>query len=293
MTRKNKILGLFKISQQINIGKLEEIANVILKFFDPNEINFNEDRLRKQIYDYYTLELSENISSFYEKKTRELAGMSREDRASDPLFTWWSSLKGAMMETATRRGWTENDNSPTWLQYELVGRRSSPSSQSYKKYMTFSKLDDDGNLSSKFYQNYGKLPALLAEIAKENLSGELTFKIPSHPLVALRHKDSVVIHFKDMNDLEKIEDAIGRVGFDLVSREEVGRTDIGVDSNSSLTEKKSSDSELVAEKAVENIKLNKSLLERLLKNPSTKMEGLSAVNAILNKVMMESSHRAT
>jgi hypothetical protein len=291
VSRKSKIFNLFKISQEINIKALENIADVIIKFFDPKELSFTEDKLRQEVYDYYTLESNNNISSFFEEKTKELAGMSREDRASDPLFVWWSSLKNAMRETAARRGWTENDNSPTWLQYEIIGRRSSPSSQSYKKYMTFKKMDDNGGLSAKFYQNYGKLPALLAEIAKENLSGELTFKIPSHPLVALRHKDSVVIHFKDMNDLPKIDAAVGRVGFDLVSRQEVGRTDIGVDNISGVTGKKSSDSQLAAEKAVENIKMNKDLLLRLINNPSTKMEGLSAINHILNKVMMESTHR--
>lgn len=291
MNRKNKIFTLFKISQQINIPKLEALADVIIKFFDPNEMAYTEKRLKSEIYDYYTFELSGNISSFYEEKTRELAGMSKQQRESDPLFTWWSSLKEAMRETANRRGWTENDNSPEWIQYEKIGRRSLPSEQSYKKYITFKKLDDNGNLSTSFYENYGKLPLLLSEISKEALSGELTFKISSHPLKALRHKDSVVIHFKDMTDLPKIESAVSRVGFEVVKRESVGRTDIGVDSLSTLTGEKSSDSQLAAEKAVENIKMNKDLLLRLINNPSTKMEGLSAINHILNKVMMESTHR--
>lgn len=125
MDRQNKLAHLFKISQQINLPKLEQLAEVILKFFDPHELNFTEDRLRQEIYDYYTLESSEKISSFYERKTNELAGMSREDRASDALLAWWSSLKSAMKATAASRGWVENDNNPAWLQYELIGRRSS------------------------------------------------------------------------------------------------------------------------------------------------------------------------
>ena len=290
MSRKNKIFTLFKISQQINIPKLEALADVIIKFFDPKEMTFTEETLKSEIYDYYTFEVSGNISSFYKEKTKELSTMPRQKRELDPLFTWWSSLKEAMRETANRRGWKENDDSTDWIQYEDIGRIST-SNQSYKKYITFKKLDDNGNLSTSFYENYGKLPLLLSEIIKESLSGELTLKISSHPLKALRHKDSVVIHFKDMTDLPKIESAVGRVGFEVVERESVGRTDIGVDSLSTLTGKRSSDSQLVTEKAVKNIKMNKDLILRLMNNPSTKMEGLSTINYILNKVMAESTHR--
>lgn len=291
MNRKNKLFKLFKISQQINIKRLEELADLILKFFDPAEVAYTEDRLRSKIYDYYTLESVENISSFFENKTKELSSLSRTERENDPLIRWWSSLKSAMNESAAKRGWTENDNSPAWIQYEKIGRSSQKNDHSYKKYITFKKVDDKVNLTSSFYQNYGKLPILLSELASQNLEGEMTFKIPSHPLMALKHKDSVVIHFKNIADLPKIESAVASVGFDLVRREQVGRTDIGVDSISSTTGKKSSDSQLASERAVENIKLNKNLLEEKLKNPSTKMEGLSAINHILNRVMVESSHR--
>lgn len=291
MNRKNKLFNLFKISQQINIAKLEYLADLIIKFFDPSELAYTEDRLKSAIYDYYTLESVDTISSFYENKTKELSSLSKDERKNDPLMRWWSSLKSAMNDSAGRRGWVENDNNPEWIQYEKIGRSSQKSDHSYKKYLTFKKVDDNGNLTTSFYENYAKLPILLSELSSQSLSGELTFKISSHPLKALRHKDSVVIHFKDMADLPKIESAVANTGFDLVSREKVGRTDIGVDSISGATGKKGSDSQIAAERAVENIKMNKTLLEEKLKNPSTKMEGLSAINHILNKVMMESSHR--
>ena len=117
MTKKNKILKLFKISQQINIAKLEYLSDLIIKFFDPTEITYTEDRLRSAIYDYYTLESVETISSFFENKTKELSFLSKNERENDPLMRWWSSLKSAMSESADRRGWVENDNSPEWIQY--------------------------------------------------------------------------------------------------------------------------------------------------------------------------------
>lgn len=291
--RQEKIFKIFKISSfNPNINRLEVLAKGFLRYIDPNDLNYTKNTFEKEIYDYYTLESSDLIHSEYDRKVKEIENLnSVEEIRKYDVNAFWSKIKSELELMAPKVGWVANTESPEWFQLEKVGRKSDKNKNSYKIYLTFNKFDHKGKLSSFLYENYMKLPKFLRLLSEENFNGEISFKIGNNFLKSLRHKDSVVIHFKNIEDKDKINSVISAVEFDLVSRESVGRTDLGMDIYDQATGKKMSDSQVVADKALRNIEANKDLLERLLKNPSTRMHGLSGLNKIMNDTMMQSSHR--
>ena len=291
--RQEKIFKIFKISSfNPNINRLEVLAKGFLRYIDPKDVSYTKDTFKREIYDYYTLESYDLIHSEYDRKVKELAGLgSREKIREYDVNAFWSKIKSKLELMAPEIGWVANTESPEWFQLERVGRKSDKKKNSYKIYLTFNKLDQNGKFLSSLYENYMKLPKFLRLLSEENFNGEVSFKVGNNFLMSLRHKDSVVIHFKNIEDKDKINSVISAVEFDLVSRESVGRTDLGMDIYDQATGKKMSDSQVVADKALSNIETNKDLLERLLKNPSTRMNGLSGLNKIMNDTMMQSSHR--
>ena len=291
--RQEKIFKIFKISSfNPNINRLEILSKGFLRYIDPNDLNYTKNTFKKEIYDYYTLESSDLIHSEYDRKVKEIENLnSVEEIKKYDVNAFWLKIKSELELMAPKVGWVANTESPEWFQLEKVGRKSDKNKNSYKIYLTFNKFDQKGKLSSFLYENYMKLPKFLRLLSEENFNGEVSFKVGNNFLKSLRHKDSVVIHFKNFEDKDKINSVISAVEFDLVSRESVGRTDLGMDIYDQATDKKMSDSQLVADRALSNIEANKDLLERLLKNPSTRMDGLSGLNKIMNDTMMQSSHR--
>jgi hypothetical protein len=290
--RQEKIIKLFKASSfQPNINRLEDLAQGFLRYIDPNDINYTKNTLEDVIYDYYTLESSDIIHDEYKRKTKEIENLKGiEETLKYDVNAFWSKIKSELESIASQFGWTANTESPEWFQLERIGRKPD-NSNSHKIYLTFNKFSPDGKLSPSLYENYMKLSRLLRLLAGENFAGEVTFKVGNNFLKSVRHKDSVVIHFKNIADKDKINSVVGAVGFDLTPREDVGRTDSGVDVYDPITKKKMSDSQMAAKRALANIEANKDFLERLLKNPSTRASGLSGLNKILNDVMTQSSHR--
>jgi len=291
--RQEKIFKIFKISSfNPNISRLEILSKGFLRYIDPNDLNYTKNDFKKEIYDYYTLESSDLIHNEYDRRVRELQNLnSKEEIRKYDVNAFWSKIKSELELMAPKVGWVANTESPEWFQLEKVGRKSDKNKNSYKIYLTFNKFDQNGKLSSFLYENYMKLPKFLRLLSEENFNGEVSFKVGNNFLKSLRHKDSVVIHFKNIEDKDKINSVVSAVEFDLVSRESVGRTDLGMDIYDQVTDKKMSDSQVVADRALSNIEANKDLLERLLKNPSTMMDGLSGLNKIMNDTMMQSSHR--
>lgn len=291
--RQEKIFKIFKISSfNPNINRLETLSKGFLRYIDPNDLNYTKNTFKKEIYDYYTLESSDLIHNEYDRRVKEIENLNgvEEIRKYD-VNAFWSKIKSELESMAPKVGWVANTESPEWFQLEKVGRKSDKNKNSYKIYLTFNKFDQNGKLSSFLYENYMKLPKFLRLLSEENFNGEVSFKVGNNFLRSLRHKDNVVIHFKNIEDKDKINSVISAVEFDLVSRESVGRTDLGMDIYDQATGKKMSDSQVVADKALINIEANKDLLERLLKTPSTRMDGLSGLNKIMNDTMMQSSHR--
>jgi len=281
-------------------GALNSLADDFLKWMkaskdDPGSAVTKTLRksLTATIYDYYTNESSDVIHDVYKGSTEKLVA---KDQQLVALTKWYNSLKSSLESIAKNVGWTSNDSSPSWFQLERAGRVSDGTTDSRKMYLTFNKLGPDGKISPSLYDNYQKLGKLLTDIAKAQkdgrFAGEVTFKISSNFLNSLRQVDSVVIHFKEAADRNVIESIVSGVGFDLVPRSAVGRTVFGIDAINQATGKKGSDSELVAEKAMQKIEELKDKLEQLLKDPMKRDSGLSSLKYIMDKTMEKSSHRS-
>lgn len=280
-------------------GALNSLADDFLKWMeasrkDPGSADTKTLRksLTATVYDYYTNESSDVIHDVYKGSTEKLAA---KDQQLVELTKWYNNLKSSLESLAEKVGWTSNTASPSWFQLERAGRVSDDT-DSRKMYLTFNKFGSDGKISPSLYDNYAKLGKLLTDIAKAQkdgkFAGEVTFKISSNLLYSLRQKDSVVIHFKKSADRDAIESIVSGVRFDLVPRSAVGRTVFGVDAMNQATGKRGSDSELVAEKAMQKIEELKDKLEQLLKDPMKRDSGLSSLKYIMDKTMEKSSHRS-
>lgn len=249
-----------------------------------------KDKLKKEIErqiprsTLYIL-IYEYITNFYEEHE---AVSTLKPYTKDKLTTIWNDAIKRTKTIGQGKGWGFNDNSPAWTQFEKSSSvdPSQPRTESYKLYVTFARGKDFAD----FIENINKIPWLLLKINSKPTKGKVSFKVANVVVDSLLHKDNVVIHFKNNDDKSLLEAAIQETGFKEVDRESIDRTRLGVDA-ADKSGNHSSDSQLVTEKVIENIIINKNLLLRSLSKPSDFMQGLSGIETILSGVMKRSSHR--
>lgn len=183
------------------------------------------DRFHRMIYDFFTR--SHDDHDFVQNALKKENDVNRKKHNE-----YWKSVIDAISATGDRRGW-KKDDTPAWTQFDKPYDKSLPrGGESFKIYLTFKRSSgsSSGRRLDIFFDNCRKLPLLLKHLHEADTVGKVSFKIASQFFFGLGHKDNVVIHFKNRDDVDKIRDAIQRTNFDLVDRESIGRTELGIDS---------------------------------------------------------------
>ena len=252
------------------INFLKSIADVFLKSVKTN----NEKSLETIIYDYYTIEHSSHDMSL---------SLYKDEKLKEKYDIYWDKVKKAIKETGSKVGWRYDDEG-VWTQFtKPFSGEYKHGSGNFKTYLTFERGD---NLKD-FFDNVNKLSLLLKNINDLKTIGKVSFKISSYFGPSLNDKDNVVIHYKNKADFAAIDEAIKITGFKLMDRSKIGRTDTGVDIDTS-------DSKIVASLAAKNmLGKNKDALLYYLssKDENIFMQGISSINDILSYFMENSEHR--
>ena len=257
------------------IAALEEVAEQFLKAAKSN--NPDPKALTSVIYNFYTKN--------HEYRDLALRIATAPPEKKKRYVTWYDSVKSTTKASGDKRGWDYSD-SGAWTQYTKPFQGQADSGN-FKRYITF----DRGEDLKAFYENYGKIPYLLAYLNEVTTVGKVSFKIATHFSAAIEHKDNVVIHYKNRQDEVAVEDAVKKVGFKMTDRSAIGRTDTGVDAEST------SDSDIVAGLAAKTMLRpdNAPKFLKYLSEPKDSHEykqGLSLINKYLSDQMELSSHRS-
>lgn len=268
--------GMFKILMEQRklsvheINFLKEIANTFLKTSKTN----NKKSLETHIYDYYIRE-----HDSYERAM----SLYKDPNLKKQWDEYWNKVKEAVKETGLRRGWQYHDEG-VWTQFTKPFSGSyQHGSGNFKRYLTFKR----GNNLEDLLENFKKIPYLLKNINDAKTIGKVSFKMSSYFGPLLSDKDNIVIHYKEQEDSDSIEKAVKDTDFILMDRQQIGRTDTGVDTSTS-------DSKLVASEAAEDmLGPNKDLLINYLssKEQNIFMQGIELMNNILSQNMEKAKHR--
>lgn len=172
---------------------------------------------------------------------------------SDPVYMQWREryrdFVGKLGTFATNAGWSVNDGG-AWVGFSRAG--SSPRNEHNKLYISLNTQDPAAELA--------KLPKLLKALDGIRTDGQIAFKIAANFGTFWSHRDSVVIHFAHGDDKEAIATAADSVGFDKLDRRALNRAEFGKD-GSGDDGQHTSDSDLLAQRFVRNVKANRATLE--------------------------------
>ncbi len=255
-----------KLNENTTSNQLEEVAKNTVLYFQgkvPKTI------LKNSIYFYYTKD---------EGAKDQVLDILNDPAKKKQYNEYWTKVKTKLEEISKNNNWTVTDDSAWFQMTKPYNTVKNPGN--FKYYITFQK-------SQKFFDNVNKIGKLLTSLNSKKTTGKVSFKIASVFGSAYEHKDSIVIHFNYQQDQQSILEAVKEANFETVDRQKIGRTDLGRDEDTS-------DSDLIAIKAVENIEQNKNVLLPLLSAEKTSQEykkGLSGIKHILDTLMQQSSHR--
>jgi len=255
-----------KLNENTTSNQLEEVAKNVVLYFQgkvPKTI------LKNTIYFYYTKD---------EGAKDQVLDILNDPAKRKQYNEYWTKVKTKLEEISKNNNWTVTDDSAWFQMTKPYNTVKNPGN--FKYYITFQK-------GQKFFDNVNKIGKLLTSLNSKKTTGKVSFKIASVFGSAYEHKDSIVIHFNYQQDQQSILEAVKEANFETVDRQKIGRTDLGRDEDTS-------DSDLIAIKAVETIEQNKNVLLPLLSAEKTSQEykkGLSGIKHIIDTLMQKSSHR--
>ena len=255
-----------KLNENTTSNQLEEVAKNVVLYFQgkvPKTI------LKNTIYFYYTKD---------EGAKDQVLDILNDPAKRKQYNEYWTKVKTKLQEISKNNNWTVIDDNAWFQMTKPYNSVKNPGN--FKYYITFQK-------GQKFFDNVNKIGKLLTSLNSKKTTGKVSFKIGSVFGSAYEHKDSIVIHFNYQQDQQAILEAVKEANFETVDRQKIGRTDLGRDEDTS-------DSDLIAIKAVENIEQNKNVLLPLLSAEKTSQEykkGLSGIKHIIDTLMQKSSHR--
>jgi len=255
-----------KLNENTTNNQLEEVAKYTVLYFQGKTPKVT---LKNTIYFYYTED--EGVKD-------QISNITNDPAKRKEYNEYWTKVKNKLSEIAKNNGWTIDD-SDSWFQFTKPFN-SSKNPGNFKYYITFQK-------GQKYFENINKLGKLLTSLNSKKTNGKVSFKIATYFTVGYKHNDSVVIHYNYKEDEQAVIDSVKEVGFETVDRQKMGRTELGRDEDTS-------DSDLIAIKAVETIEQNKNVLLPLLSAEKTSQEykkGLSGIKHIIDTLMQKSSHR--
>lgn len=294
---KNEIKAILNENRNLHPRRMEELKSI---GENAKKVLLNKggtkEGLQTEVYHYITkfYEEYESLDSLrpFDKEGKPNPNFNKN--LKQDLQNFWQDTIDNILNQGKSVGWRINTESPEWTQFDnpkkQTTQRTSKNTANYKLYFTLKR----GENFQDFLKSARKIPSLLLNINNKPIKGEVSFKISNFIVPALHHMDNIVIHFKNKEDKELLEKAVTDTGFDLVDRGSLGRVSFGVDPVDQGGKKLGSDSQIVAEKVVDNIISNKNALLNYLSKPSDSKEyrqGLSAIENIISTVSKNSSHR--
>lgn len=133
------------------------------------------------------------------------------------------------------------------------------------------------------------LPVLARNLENVQVAPEsdvIGFKIPTNLGTFFTHKDNIVIHYYDANAQQQIESAVknffSQINKKEMDRSEFNRVNTGKDANGT------SDSDLVANQIIRNLKANEKAIKVYFNNPDNLK---TVVKNMIDNISMQASHR--
>jgi hypothetical protein len=182
------------------------------------------------------------------------------------------------------KGWTADDGG-AWIEWFRNGVRGGTKSDSMtsKRYISVKPED-----MWQVLQSLTILAAQLQNVKTQPGSEMIGFKIPTNFGTFYGHKDNIVIHYYDAGAKSQIEQAVQGFFNSMGKREDnranMGRTNYGRDAQGT------SDSMLVANQVVKNLRHNAAAFQQMMRNPQ--QLGVQLKNMI-NQIANNASHRQT
>ena len=198
------------------------------------------ERLKKSVYDFYTFNfltykfIDDFLKDMQSDKSKAAQYQSYKKFMDETVYP--------AMDSAAQKLGFDSDSNPGWKSYKknIVGFDG----PNYKFYLTVTNGLDFATYNS----NIQKFVLLLAALAKAPVQGTFSVKFSSTYFGMLKHKDTIVIHFKWPGDAQAIWNAVNSVGLSLYPREDLHRIELGLDKQKGNFDSSddSSDSQLTA-----------------------------------------------
>lgn len=262
---------------------IQDIFNFAKEYHKNKDTTYGRafyEKLSKAVYKFYTDNFltTKFVDSFLRDTQSDKAKAAQYESYKNFIN---NSVYPSMDSAAMKLGFELDDN-PGWKSYKknIVGFDG----PNYKFYLTVT-----NGLDFKTYNdNITRFALLLGALAKAPIQGTYSIKFAKTYLGMLKHKDTIVIHFKWPTDAQAIWNAVNSVGLKLYPREDLHRIELGLDKQKGNFDSSddSSDSQLTATEFL-NTALSGVLSESAVSQPIQK----DLIFSELMRAQFEAPHR--